>query len=228
MSNGGNEELSSEAKLQEFVNFVIEVIDKRKHLEKFIKGVKGVRENAVKQDRLLVKQVREFIEGMKKEASKVKIKDKGDIEALINSIAEKTEEYVAELLKSRRMIDKYFDTVVNNLANAVIQHDERAINAIASLLANIQNEHDKEIEKLKVQLADAITTIDDLKQQVEALRQGRRPKPSEIPTVESGEYITIRCPICHQEWDVPKGTREYKCGVCGHMIVLDEEGKVVG
>jgi len=221
-------ELSPEAELQEYINFVIQVVDKEKYLRKFIDGVKGVRENAVKQDRLLIRELREFVESLKEDATKMKIKSKGDIEALVKSIADAVEKKAAELLKDRRKIDKYFDTVVNNMARAVIEHDQRAINAIAELIHNIQNAYMKEMEKLKVQLADAITTIDDLKQQVEALRQGRKPKPSTIPEVESGEYITIRCPVCYQEWDVPKGTREYKCGVCGHVITLDEEGRVTG
>jgi len=208
-------------RLAEYLSFLESLFAKRRELEKFTKGMKGMRETAVKQDRVIIADMERVFDERAKASEEKTLSTPLEARDLILSLKDLIGECVAGGLKSRREIDKYFDQACENLASAVFTMDKIIIDKIVELLQNIENSQSAEVDRLKVQIADLVAEKDELARENTALRAGLPKKPKEVPELPSPITREVKCPICLQVWPVPAGTSEYKCQVCSHQIMVD-------
>lgn len=207
-----------ELRIAEYKAFIESLLNKHKELEKFSKGMKGLRETAIKQDHALLKQAENFFDEAAKAAKEKKFEEKTTPFELINNLKEEALKVINAGLKGRREIDKYFDSSVENLLLGLESIDKLIADKIIELINNIEQSHASELERLKIQIADLVTTNEELRREVEALRLGIPKKPKEIPSLEEAMPVSLQCPICLQTHEVAAGTVEFKCPICSHLI----------
>lgn len=210
-------------KIEEYKQFIYTLFDKRKELQKFTQGVKGLRENAVKQDMVTLKNLETYFNDTANEIKEKGLSDKITPLELINNLKEGALQNLQVSLKQRREFDKYFDQVLDNFVQALQGIDKVIIDKVLELINNIEESNSSEMEKLKVKIADLVTENQQLKMDIEALRKGIKPKPKEIPSIEDAIPMEVQCPICLQVHRIVPGTKEYKCPICGYNIKVSSE-----
>jgi len=212
-----------ELKLVEYGRFLGQLFEKRKQLGKWIKGLKGLRETALRQDKVLQSNVNALVTQYAKACMDKKFKDTTEFKEYIQNLKPVLRKEIQTRLGERRKIDKYFDNSVETLLSGILDMDKSIVEKILELLNNIEVTHIAELEKLKVQIADLVTQNEELRRENEALRKGIPKKRLEIPEIAEIAEKSISCPICLQTHKVAYGTKIYKCDICGHEIKVPTE-----
>lgn len=205
-------------RLAEYNAFLDRLLDRRKHLQKWLDGMKGLRETGIKQDRVTVANVSDAISEGVAAHSKVKLKDKEDLKAFVTNAGAGILPVLEKALKDRRSIDKYFDQAVAKLAEMILAGDAQVVGKCMELLVNIEATHAQEVQRMKLQVADLLTANQDLAAQCDALMTGAAVKPREIPGMPDSVESTVSCPVCRSVHAVAPGTQAFECPVCGAMI----------
>ena len=208
-------------RINEYTAFLDALFDKRNQLQRFSNGMKGLRETAVKIDAKILKDVEEFLNAKVEEISKMPLEKLPKAEDLAKSLGMELLENFEKVLKDRRTIDKHFDIAIEKFLEAISDIDKVVKDKIVELLQNIENTHSYEMNKLKIQIADLVAQNEELRRENEAIKQGLKPKPKEIPQLPALGKKSIQCPICLQIYEVDQSTSAYECKVCGYKITVD-------
>jgi len=209
-------------RLNEYKAFLDALFEKRNQLQKFSSGMKGLRETATKIDRKLIKEAEDYLNAKVEEIGKLSPDKLPAPKDLAKSLGMDLIKVFEGFLKERRTIDKHFDIAVEKFLGAIDEIDRIIKDKIIELLQNIENTHANELNRLKVQIADLVAMNEELKRENEALKQGLKPKPKEIPQIPQLGKKSIQCPICLQLYEVDPATSEYECKVCGYKIKVEQ------
>jgi len=207
-----------ELRLVQYKAFLEQLLDRRKALQKWLDGLKGLRETGIKQDRVTIANVEEAIAGGIAAHDKVKLKSKDDLKEFVTNVGAGILPALESSLKDRRQVDKYFDQAVGKLTEMILAGDVTVVDKCMELLTNIENSHAGELQRLKLQVADLLTSLQDLSAENDALMTGVATKPREIPDSAAGEVASVACPVCRSVHTVAPGTRKFECPVCGAEI----------
>ena len=207
-----------ELRLVEYNAFLDRLLDRRKHLQKWLDGMKGLRETGIKQDRVTVVAVSDAISEGVAAHSKVKLKDKEDLKAFVTNVGAGILPVLEKALKDRRSVDKYFDQAVGKLAEMILAGDAQVVGKCMELLNNIEVNHAQEVQRMKLQVADLLTAVQDLAAANDALMTGAAVKPREIPGMPDSGETTVSCQVCRSVHAVAPGTQAFECPVCGAVI----------
>ena len=121
---GTNEESKEiEERLMQYKAFLDSLFEKRKELEKFTAGMKGLRETATKQDRVLLKNTENFFTEKARALEGKKYSELPAIKDLIISLGQEFHKILEAGLKERRNIDKHFDIAVEKFLDGVVTID---------------------------------------------------------------------------------------------------------
>jgi rubrerythrin len=202
--------------------FLASLFDKHKELKKFADAIKNLRENATKQDLVLKTQINDAINEVLTLATKPEHKDKVTIPEVLNNARASVLKVLQTYTNERKNVDKYIEQVVANFTESLLHIDELIIAKILELIANIDQAHMEELESIKLELAEWVRKCSELQRENEALKQGIKPKLKEIPSELSIQNITIQCPVCKQAHEVSKGTKVFKCNICGYEINVNQ------
>jgi len=208
-------------RLAQYRAFLDSLFEKRKQLEKFSAGMKGIRESAMKMDRVIIKEVEGFFVAKAEDFATKKPSELPELKDLIRSLGMDLVKLLEAKLKERRNIDKYFDQAVENLLIGIEEIDKMIKDKVFELLQNIENTHMNEMNRLKIQIADLVAHNDELKREIEALKAGLPKKPKEIPELPLSPRKSIQCPVCLQLHEVEPGTTEFKCPICSYLIKVE-------
>jgi Zn finger protein HypA/HybF involved in hydrogenase expression len=221
----GQEIEDEERKLKqaEYKEFILTLFEKRKELEKFSKAMKGLRENALKQDLVAVKNLEETFNNFISNVEEQKLEEKSSFKELARNLQELAVKNLQESLKGRREFDKFFDQTSENFISALQSVDKVIIDKILELINNIEESHTAEKGRLKIQIADLVSENQQLKLENEALKKGIKPRSKEIPSLEEALPLSVQCPVCLQQHSIMPGTKEFKCPICGYVIKIAEE-----
>ena len=212
----------SAERLMQYKAFLDSLFDKRKQLEKFVKGMHGLRETAIKQDRVLLKNTEDFFAERAKALEGKKSEELPNIKDLVMSLGMDYIKTLEACLKDRREIDKYFDSAVENFLSGITTIDSMIRDKIIELLQNIENTHTNELNRLKIQIADLVQENDELKREIEALKAGIPKKPKEIPEIPEVGKRSIQCPVCLQLHEVDPSVKSFKCPICSYEIKIEQ------
>jgi len=213
---------TSDELMEQVREFLIKVLDKRKHLSKFQKGVRELKTTAKKQDKVVKGQIEDLalkcIEFLKNQ----KELDGTIIEQSIAKLGTQIKELFDGYISHRDKMDNLMIRALDNFVNAVMHHDDIAKDKIIELFNNFKESYELELTKLKVQVADLLSENEALKKQIESIQAGKEAVAKEIPTLPSEELIEIQCPMCRQAYWVSPQTKTYKCDVCGTIIHVQD------
>ncbi len=207
-----------ELRLAQYKAFIDSLLDRRKPLQKWLNGLKGLRETGITQDRATISNVEGALAEEVEAHKKVKLTDKESLKEFVTNVGAKVIPALEASIKDRRNIDKYFDQSVENLCQMVIDGDLQVGAKMMELLTNIENSHAQELQRLKIQIADQLSTIQDITVEKEALLAGVAVKPREIPNGMVSGKATLQCLICHSVHEVTSGTKMLQCPICSAEI----------
>jgi len=207
-----------ELRLVQYKAFLEQLTDRRKHLAKWLDGLKGLRETGIKQDRVTIANVEEAIAGGIAAHEGVKLKSQADLKEFVTNVGAGILPVLEKSIKDRRQVDKYFDQAVGKLTEMIVAGDAVTVEKCMELLTNIENSHAGELQRLKLQVADLLTGLQDLSAENDALMTGVAARAREIPDAAAGEIATVACPVCRSVHTVAPGTRKFECPICGAEI----------
>jgi len=200
------------------VEFVRDIMNKETSLKRFLSGIKGIGTTIEKEDESLKKiltiESKNFISSIKS----LKELDKDTIADLIDKFTKQIKSHFSQYLKNIRDLRNAYVVSVNNLCSKIIDLDNTTSDKIIELINNITQEYDNEINKLKVQVANLVDELETYKERYNAIKENRPEQPKVIPSKPEQKTVTIRCPVCLQEYQVDPNIEQYKCEVCSNVF----------
>lgn len=209
-----------ELRLVQYRAFLDQLLDRRKQLTKWLDGLKGLRETGIKQDRVTIANVEDAITVGVAAHKDVKLKSRDDLKEFVVNVGAGIIPVLETSIKDRRQVDKYFDQAVGKLTEMIISGDSQVVDKCMELLHNIENSHAAELQRLKLQVADLLTALQEINAENDALMAGVAVKPREIPDGAADEVATVSCPVCRSLHTVAPGTRKFECPICGAEITV--------